>query len=200
MEKNARGQVVSMKEDSMSKVYLAGQITGLTYDDANDWREYVIPKLKSAGLTPLNPLRAKEFLRKFGELRQQYHEASPLSTRKGIVTRDRDDVANCDIVLMNLKGMDRVSIGCMVEVGWADAHRKPIVMVLDEDLGPYDHEFIKEICGYIVYDLDEALDIVYAIAGVEPEKYVYTPLRSIPKTYLAPVGTDTEVPVGPYDC
>ena len=149
------------------RCYLAGQITDLTFDEAQGWREEVTPKLTAAGITVHNPLRAKDFLRDYGVLKQNYLHASPLSSGKGIVTRDRNDVRTCDIVLMNLKGMDRVSIGCMVEVGWADAWRKPIVMVLDEDTKYYDHEFIKEIAGYIVYDLDDALEVVKAISGVE---------------------------------
>ena len=153
------------------KVYLAGAITGLTYDGANDWRTVVSEKLLHDGITPVNPLRAKEFLKEYGILERNYLKAHPLSTGKGIVTRDRNDVKNCDIVLMNLQGAERVSIGTMVEVGWADAWRKPIVIVQDEGPGFYDHEFIKEIAGYIVYSLDDALEIVRAIAGVGTVPY-----------------------------
>ena len=39
---------------------------------------------------------------------------------KGIVTRDRWDVAKADVVLMNLVGATQVSIGTMVELGWAE--------------------------------------------------------------------------------
>jgi len=177
------------------KVYLAGQITGLTYDQANEWRTGFTQRLNSVGIEALSPLRAKEFLRDYGVLNGNYYRASPLSSAKGIVTRDRNDVSNCDIVLMNLKDMDRVSIGCMVEVGWADAQRKPIVMVLDEQ-SPYEHEFINEISGFIVHDLDEAFEVICAIVGVAPEPY--TPLIS--RTYLDPISTDTAVEVSPYDC
>ena len=183
------------------KVYLAGQITGLTYDQANGWREDVTKVLDSVGIDVLNPLRNKGFLREYGVLNGNYYRASPLSSAKGIVTRDRNDVANCDIVLMNLKNMDRVSIGCMVEVGWADMLRKPIVMVLDEK-SPYEHEFIKEISGYIVNELDEALEIVKAILGVKPPTPAYVGPGEILAShkYSGLVGTDTEVPVDKYDC
>ena len=38
----------------------------------------------------------------------------------------------CDVVLMYLIGAKKVSIGTMIEAGWADAYRKPVVLVLED--------------------------------------------------------------------
>jgi hypothetical protein len=36
------------------------------------------------------------------------------------MTRDRFDATRCDVLLVNLLGAERVSIGTMMEVAWAD--------------------------------------------------------------------------------
>lgn len=43
----------------MKTVYLAGPITGLTFEGCKSWREYAIAKLEPRGIRGLSPLRAK---------------------------------------------------------------------------------------------------------------------------------------------
>ena len=47
----------------MKTVYLAGPITGLTYDGATDWRAYAKARLAKFGIQAVSPMRAKEFLK-----------------------------------------------------------------------------------------------------------------------------------------
>ncbi len=148
-------------------VYLAGPITSLTFGKATGWREYVKTKLAAFGIVCYSPMRGKDFLMKrvggAKVLGQTYD--SPLATQKGIVTRDRFDVMNCDVVLFNLLGADKVSIGTVVEFGWCDAFRKVAVVVMETE-NIHQHAFLKEIAGYIVDNMDEALEIVKTIGGV----------------------------------
>ena len=44
----------------MHTVYLAGPITGLTYDGATDWRHAVAADLNSVGIKGLSPMRGKD--------------------------------------------------------------------------------------------------------------------------------------------
>lgn len=105
-------------------------------------------------------MRAKEYLREESAIKGFYD--TPMSCPKGITTRDRNDVMSCDCVLAYLKGAEKVSIGTAVEFGWADAFRKPVVMVIDED-DIHNHPMLSTIAGFIIETLDEALHITLAL-------------------------------------
>lgn len=49
-----------------------------------------------------------------------------------------------------------------MEIAWADAWRKPVVLVM-ENANIHDHAMIREVSGFIVPDLDEAIRAVTAI-------------------------------------
>jgi hypothetical protein len=51
-----------------------------------------------------------------------------MSKPKGLTTRDRWDAMRCDVLLVNLLGATKVSIGTVLEFGWADAMDIPIVV------------------------------------------------------------------------
>jgi nucleoside 2-deoxyribosyltransferase len=146
----------------MYHVYLAGPIYGLSYDEATDWRNTATHILEDAGVRALSPLRGKEFLREERELHGAYPEY-PLSTDQGIVSRDKFDVLRSDVVLVNLRCAERVSIGTMFEIAWA--HGKPVVLIM-EDGNIHDHPFVRQCAPFIVGSLEEALDLVLIILGV----------------------------------
>lgn len=146
----------------MPAVYLAGPITGQSYDGATDWREYAARELFWYGIEVLNPMRGKAYLSKEEMLADSYAEV--LATVKGITTRDRFDCQRADLVLFNFDGADKVSIGSCIEVGWADAARIPIVVVMAEG-NPHWHGMIRECAGFIVPTLDEAIDVIARILG-----------------------------------
>lgn len=149
----------------MKTVYLSGPITGLTYDEGQDWRDWVYRELATVGVHGLSPLRGKDYLRKEGVLTDKYLNIHPLSTPKGIVTRDRNDTINADVMLVNVLGAERVSIGTVMEIGWADLARVPIVLVMEPG-NVHDHAMVTEVAGFITSDLDESIDIVLTILGV----------------------------------
>jgi nucleoside 2-deoxyribosyltransferase len=141
------------------KVYLAGPISGLTYDQGQDWREYVASLLAARGIEAFSPLRAKGYLRSVGVIEQGY-EDTPLSTDHGITTRDRWDVQTADAVLFNLLGARRVSIGTMIEYGWADAHRIPIITVIEPKGNIHEHPMLRDVTGFRVATLLEGIEIL----------------------------------------
>lgn len=149
------------------KVYLAGPITGLTYDGAAEWREEFAAALSDVGLTAYSPMRAKQYLRAVGEIdsggsTSTYKELHPLSDQAGIVARDRNDVRTADLVFVNLLGAERVSIGTVMEIAWADAYRVPVVAAIDPG-GIHDHAFIRGMVGFIAHDLETAMECVKAV-------------------------------------
>lgn len=149
-------------------VYLAGPITGLNYGESTDWRAYAISRLSREGIRGLSPMRGKEYLEAiakdtpFTSDGDKYSIIHPLSTNRGITTRDRWDTMRCSVVLANFLGAKQVSIGTCMEIAWADSKRTPIVCVM-EDGNPHEHGMILDVIGYRVRTLDEGLDLCAAI-------------------------------------
>jgi nucleoside 2-deoxyribosyltransferase len=111
-------------------------------------------------------MRAKSYLKNVGELAaagQNYQGMSPLSENKGITTRDRMDCMGRDIIIANFAGAKQVSIGTCIEFGWADAARKPVILVMEDEGNMHEHGMILEIAGYRVKTLDEAIELCRCI-------------------------------------
>jgi nucleoside 2-deoxyribosyltransferase len=157
------------------KVYLAGPISGLVYAGAQDWRDGVAAELFNRGLIGYSPLRAKSYLKSKGVIEQGY-EGHPLSTDRGITSRDRYDVMSCDAVLFNFLGSgDRISVGTLIEMGWADAFRKPSVVVMEPALqNKHDHPMLRECTGFRVTTLSEAIEVLDRILNPHLN-YVHNP-------------------------
>jgi nucleoside 2-deoxyribosyltransferase len=141
----------------MKKNYLAGPISGLTYEGAQDWRTYFSNKI-SPEIACFSPLRGKDYLKMRGPLEGSYAEF-PLSTDRGITVRDRTDCMGADLVVFNMLGATRVSIGTMVEFGWADAARVPSVLVMEKTGNIHDYPMVREIAGFRVDNLEDAIAI-----------------------------------------
>lgn len=151
----------------MRIVYAGGIISGLTFKEASDWREEVQKKLGLYGIMVASPLRGKEHLEDETVLHKAGFSRNPMTTQKGITTRDRFDVMKADIVLMNLLGAKEVSIGCMIECGYGDILRKPIVCVMEKG-NPHDgHAMLETIISYKVDTLDKAIEIIRKILCYE---------------------------------
>lgn len=155
----------------MPVIYLAGPITGLAYDESEDWRIQA-RKILPEWIATATPLRGKQYLREHGKLPAFGYGKKPLSTNKGIVTRDSYDVRNCDMILMNLLDAKRISVGTMIEMGWAYGYGTPIVLVMEPG-NIHEHAMTFEIPGYIVPTLEEGCMVVemfleaYKPIGVE---------------------------------
>lgn len=152
----------------MPVVYLAGPITGLDFKGCTDWRVQAKAELANAQINAVSPLRGKDFLKAFGKLSgtcEGYGDVSPLSSPRGIMTRDRFDAMRCDVLLVNLLGAERVSVGTVMEIAWADAKRTPIVCAIEPEGNVHEHAMIREALGFRVQTLDEAIAVVRCILG-----------------------------------
>ena len=151
-------------------VYLAGPITGCTWDEATDWREEVRNQLLRSGIKAVSPLRAKVYLRECGPIKDHHDDIDTgaftnMSTSRGITTRDRFDCTNCGVLFVNLLDTKKVSIGTVIEIAWADANRIPIVLVMEKTGNLHDHSMINECVGFRVPTLFEGIEVVKAILG-----------------------------------
>jgi hypothetical protein len=135
-------------------IFLAGPLTGVSYKDALKWREYVESKLP-ADIIAFSALRGKIYLAKEYVLKASYPEHL-LTTPQGTITRDRYDVSRCDALFVNFLDTDKVSIGTIMEMAWADSRRIPIILAM-ENGNIHDHAFVRQVAAFVTRDLDEAI-------------------------------------------
>jgi nucleoside 2-deoxyribosyltransferase len=146
----------------MRTVYLAGPITGCTYNGCTSWRKYAVEKLAAVGIKGLDPMRAKDYLLEQTSVADSYDD-TVLSCSRGIMTRDHWDCTRCDILLVNLRGASRVSIGTCMEIAWAWDHNKPVILVMEKEGNVHEHSMIREATGFRVTTLEEALNVVQGL-------------------------------------
>lgn len=156
-------------------VYLSGPIAGLDYEHARyGWRMTVAAQL-AEGIRVLSPMRHEGHL---AEVKGPLDPAGQLdhffSGAKIIVDKDRLDIQRADIVLVNLLGATKVSIGTVAEIGMATALGKTIILVMEDPLtvvsndyrvttmgnNVHDHPFVTVPASLRLNNLDDA---VYAV-------------------------------------
>lgn len=129
----------------MKYVYLAGPIAGLTFDAAKEWRENFQPP---EGWEALSPMRGKDYVP--GILTDKFDAGA------AAVAQDLTDIDQCDAVIVNVTGAERVSVGTMAEMGYAFARGKPIILVGKLADSPHDHVFVDYMSSYDVRTLTTA--------------------------------------------
>jgi nucleoside 2-deoxyribosyltransferase len=145
-------------------VYLAGPISGLVYDQAQDWRDYAAANLPQE-IRAISPLRAKKAeLSRVGIIQDAY-EGHPLTSTAGITNRDKYDCMRADAVLFYLLGAKTVSVGTCIEFGWASVARaNPVIVTVIEDGGNlHEHPMVRGVTGFRVNNLDDGLKILEAV-------------------------------------
>lgn len=145
----------------MKKIYLAGPISGLTYEGAEEWRDE-FRRLIDPRIETFSPLRGKEYLTMRGPLEGSYNEF-PLSTDQGITARDRYDCMGADLVVFNLLGATRVSIGTMIEFGWCDAARNPAIVIMEKSGNIHDYPMVRQIGQFRVDNVKDAISLAEVI-------------------------------------
>ena len=155
------------------KCYLSGPISHLTYEEADRWAaeaQYLLSQRSKERIIGYRPLRYKNF-----SLTGEQYDVSkillptdtnpfqnPLSNDRAIFSRDKYDVLSSDVILVNLLGAKKVSIGTMYEMAWANQQQIPIVCIMDEN-NVHDHPFVRESMNFRVSSLGEAVELVARI-------------------------------------
>jgi nucleoside 2-deoxyribosyltransferase len=137
-------------------VYLAGPISGCSYEGATNWREEAASVLFDEGIAAFSPMRHKEYL--LGEHAiQDSYDQHYLSTMRAIMTRDFRDATKCDMIITNVVGATKVSIGTVMEIAWGFQARVPVVLVSEGKENPHYHGMIREAIGWEVKTMQEAI-------------------------------------------
>jgi nucleoside 2-deoxyribosyltransferase len=170
-------------------IYLAGPISGHFKSGAMSWRDqaaaFVFEHFNANTheheykFVVKDPLRGKGLDKFRGKIKDAYDGESPLRTPQGIFYRDFNDVFTCDLVFANFsdtatrrvprpghEAMDiqLASIGTVMELGWAYAFRKPVILVLPKN-NVHDHTFVKRTAVVRVETLEEGLWLIPEILG-----------------------------------
>lgn len=148
------------------KVYLAGPIQGLNYAGATEWRDEAKKLLYEHCIDGYSPMRAKQYLKDEKAIGDNGPYTQPLSTNKAILSRDFRDCTQSDVVIMNLHGAKRVSIGSVMEVAWAHAARVPVILIMEPSGNVHEHCLLCEACNIRVETIEEA--VICAVAIIHP--------------------------------
>jgi hypothetical protein len=146
-------------------VYLCGPITGTDSSARADWRNRVQETLP-ASILGIDPTR--QTVEDIDEQRVSLTESERLRLATHghtVAQRDRFDVMRCDLLLANLLGAQAASIGSIGEIFWADAFRKPIIIVREPFGNPHQHAMLDALAGWVLHDLDEAITCVIKVLG-----------------------------------
>jgi nucleoside 2-deoxyribosyltransferase len=167
----------------MSKVYLAGPISGLTLEGCTDWRDQVRDAVHPS-IQTLSPLRGKQYLAErcqngSGTVEDSY-EDMPLCSKRGINTRDHWDATRCDVIFVNFLGAKRVSIGTVMEIAWAYTRQIPVIIVMEKEGNLHEHSMLSECTGFRVETLEQGVDVLEALLLTDQQMKEQRP--SYPKT------------------
>jgi nucleoside 2-deoxyribosyltransferase len=149
-------------------IYLAGPITGLTYEGATDWRNQVSERLNSYKIECLSPMRGKEYLQGKGALTSGTYDGL-LTTAKGIMRRDHFDCTRATALLVNLLGTKKVSIGTVMEIAWAYDKRIPVIAVMEPD-NLHHHVMLDEGVHYTVGTIEDAVQVLKQLFNDLPKE------------------------------
>ena len=145
------------------KVYLAGPVTGFRMHEAWDWRNEADSQLTLYNIDSINPMRMLSPTTPAREILQDNMEGKDAGDKtSAILARCHWDVQRCDAVLVNMEGAVVASIGTAMEIAWAVAYQKPIVIV-DVPGSPHDHCMIRSSTPYFCRTLDEGMDVLYKL-------------------------------------
>lgn len=174
------------KTTHKGSVYLSGPIAGQTYDEARyGWRATFAAQMEE-GIKVLSPMRHEGHLAEVtGELKAAEQLDHFFSGARIIVEKDALDIKRCDIVVVNLLGATKVSIGTVAEIGMAQASGKTIILIMEDagtvPIGEYrsgydqsdisveygsnvhEHPFVTVPAALRLNNLDEAIYAVNAL-------------------------------------
>lgn len=150
-------------------MYLAGPITGLSWEEITGWRNQVT-EMCAPEIDCFSPLRGKQYLANETSVKDSY-DKYVMSTQRGILVRDHYDATRRSLLFVNLLDALRVSIGTVMEIAWAHEARVPIVLCMNSEIlvpmsmpgqysrekNPHDHSMIREACPLTVGSIEEGV-------------------------------------------
>ena len=130
-------------------VYLAGGMTGLSFEESNEWRVYIKDKLgthyDNFGVECVNP---QDYYNLFDD--------TAYDSEREVMEFDLHKLRGSDLVIVNFNSV--YSLGTMAEIAIAYELKIPIIG-LNENNNEL-HPWQKEMCNKIFTDIDELIEYV----------------------------------------
>ena len=145
------------------RVYIAGPISGKSFDEVQKYYNEAAVKLLRMGYHPLHALIGKDHLRNEAKFRKKDYR-HPVATNHAIYERDHWMTEQCDILFVDFSSATDVSIGTCFELAWASRLRKHTVGVLPED-NPHQHAFVIEALDVVFETSEDAYRYLEALGG-----------------------------------
>jgi len=151
----------------MLSVYISCPISGRRFSEVFADYDRLTAELRTAGFRILSPMIAKDDFRSLDALAgRQAYALSPICTPHAIMRRDLWMVRQADVLFCDLTGVEAVSIGCCMEIGWAYAEGVYSVVVMEE-ANVHRHAFILEGADVIFQDSTAAMRYLRCLAEAE---------------------------------
>ena len=148
------------------KIYLAGPISGESYDSVVSKIQMIRDRLAQLGYQVMHPMTGKGKLRTEIKFKSVGYDGVPTSSNHAIYERDKWMVRQADVVLFNLGNTARVSIGSMFELAWAALEDKHTIVVMEQD-NIHEHAFVFEAADIVLPNLTAALEYLETLAKGE---------------------------------
>ena len=147
-------------------IYLAGSISGLSYDAVVAYFLQAKEELEVDGYFVLHPMTGKAYLRNELEFKAEGYK-NPISTNRAIRGRDHWMVKTCDVIYVNLlQSGERVSIGSVCEISWACEMGKHIIIVMQKD-NIHRHAFLLDMADVVFETHEEAVQYLHKLSRGE---------------------------------
>lgn len=149
------------------KLYLCGPITGHSASDIKGWRDAVRSALDSR-VEIIDPASAPYDASLDHLEKETSSEAlERLAHGRFINQRNKALISGSDLVLANLLGSgDRISIGSIGELFWADAFGKPVILIREQTGNPHDHAMLNALAATICDSLEDGLNKAEEMLGL----------------------------------
>lgn len=131
----------------IKKIYLAGPMENVSWDEMSDWRIHATEILSGADVVCLDPCRRRHSF----EQKQM----------KRIFALDMADLRNCDMVLVNLNNDQLPKHGTAMEVFYASYVLGKPVVAFKKELTRY-HPFFESLVTEWRSDVTKACDTIIA--------------------------------------
>jgi len=125
------------------KIYLIHPISGLTYEQVNDYYNEKVKLYSDMGYEVFHSMTGKKQLRPEVEYKAHGIVGNPVATNHAIFERDNWMIQTVDMVFADLLGCKNVSIGSCMELAVAAHLRKHSVAAIEPG-NPHMHAFVLE--------------------------------------------------------
>lgn len=152
-------------------VYLAGPVSGFDYEKATTWRQLVAQVFRDT--TP--DVRAIDPLRGITEDDYRLLDHGMYDNKScacdHYMERDFMDIRRSSMLFVNLIGAERVSIGTMMEMGFAKALGIPMVLAIDAAMdNPHlKHPWVRDLPIHKTTSVHQA--VMFCIQMLSEEGY-----------------------------